>query len=223
MPFRESELGTARRRMVSEPAEEVSLDEVTLIDEARERMEMADRTPEPTSLAPLAMDASESAPINVPITRGPTERPKRSRAPMVISLMALAVGVSAGAFVQRGVRNDARAAAAARTAHVERVEEMVEAPVVKIEAKSEAAPAKVEAAAAPAEAPAIPQMDVAALPKSKQGTVVGLADHRLWIDGKLAQSFTALVDCGPHLVQVGSAGTARTVLVPCGDEIKATP
>ena len=69
----------------------------------------------------------------------------------------------------------------------------------------------------------IPIVDVTALPRARLGTVIGSAGHRLWIDGKLADTWTAVVACGSHEVQVGSAGLPRTVKVPCGDEIAVSP
>src|SRR6185295_16233798 len=98
-----------RRRMASEPAEEVSLDEIVLIDESAEAANdesawvpaplletsdandadapAIDAVTEPLSVAPLALDVA--APFDVPIARGPLERPRRLGAPMVISLLAL--------------------------------------------------------------------------------------------------------------------------------------
>ncbi len=76
---------------------------------------------------------------------------------------------------------------------------------------------------APPPAAPIPEVPVTSLPRAPDGTVVGSAGHRLWIDGKLADDWKALVPCGQHTVQVGSAGTLRKVDVPCGDEIVVPP
>jgi hypothetical protein len=64
---------------------------------------------------------------------------------------------------------------------------------------------------------------VTSLPKAGDGTIVGAEGHRLWVDGKLAESWQAVVACGAHAVQVGSAGTLRKVDVPCGDSIVVPP
>ena len=66
-------------------------------------------------------------------------------------------------------------------------------------------------------------MDVAALPRAREGTVTGAHGHRLWIDGHLEEGFTAVVACGHHVVQVGSAGAPRDVNVPCGEGVTVSP
>ena len=43
------------------------------------------------------------------------------------------------------------------------------------------------------------------------------------IDGALVPGFEATVRCGKHQVQVGSAGSVRTIDVPCGDAVKVQP
>jgi hypothetical protein len=71
------------------------------------------------------------------------------------------------------------------------------------------------------EAPAPPPVTaVSSASRPSVATVVGAEGHRLWVDGHLAEGFTALVSCGRHVVQVGSAGTPREIDVPCGEEIK---
>ncbi len=76
---------------------------------------------------------------------------------------------------------------------------------------------------APSAASASPRVDIASLPRPSSGTVIGLPARRLWIDGHLAGEGTAVVRCGPHSVQVGSAGTPRDVDVPCGSSIRVAP
>jgi hypothetical protein len=66
-------------------------------------------------------------------------------------------------------------------------------------------------------------VDVANLPRVSPGTVVGLAGRRLWIDGHLEADSRAVVPCGQHTVQVGSAGAPRSVDVPCGKIVRVAP
>ena len=65
----------------------------------------------------------------------------------------------------------------------------------------------------------VPMVSVDSLPRPNTGTVVGSPGHRLFIDGAVARGFSAVVRCGAHVVQVGSAGKARSVDVPCGAEL----
>jgi hypothetical protein len=69
----------------------------------------------------------------------------------------------------------------------------------------------------------IPVVDIATLPRPHTGVILGSPGHRLWIDGTLAPSWQTTVSCGPHTVQVGSAGAIRDVDVPCGTEINVQP
>lgn len=208
----------ARRRLVSEPTEEVSLDEVVLVDEPPSAPRTSSSmpslpTPVPGSFAPLAMDvAPASAPFDVPIARGPLERPKRAFAIAPLAPM-LAVGALAGVIAVFALRGSPAPAPIAGSASTSTTTTITLTPTLTIEAEN-------TAITRPGE---IPHVDVASLPRARVGTVVGLAEHRLWIDGKLQESFKGLVDCGPHLVQVGSAGALRKVDVPCGDEIVVTP
>jgi len=69
----------------------------------------------------------------------------------------------------------------------------------------------------------IPVVDITSLPRPHTGVILGSPGHRLWIDGTLAPSWQTTVACGPHTVQVGSAGAIRDVDVPCGTEINVQP
>jgi hypothetical protein len=69
----------------------------------------------------------------------------------------------------------------------------------------------------------IPVVDIATLPRPRTGVILGSPGHRLWIDGALVRSWRTTVACGPHTVQVGSAGAIRDVDVPCGAEINVQP
>jgi serine/threonine protein kinase len=61
-----------------------------------------------------------------------------------------------------------------------------------------------------------------------QGTLVTetvAGGHRIFVDGRVVgeSPSSAVVSCGTHNVQVGSAGTARSVVVPCGGSVSVTP
>jgi hypothetical protein len=60
-------------------------------------------------------------------------------------------------------------------------------------------------------------------PAPTTGTVIGAADHRLYVDGRLVTGNKSEVKCGKHVIQSGSQGTPRTVDVPCGGEITVAP
>jgi hypothetical protein len=62
-----------------------------------------------------------------------------------------------------------------------------------------------------------------ALPVATTGTVVGSAEHRLFVDGRLAPGWKIEVKCGTHTVKNGSRGIERTVNVPCGGEVEVAP
>src|SRR5207253_9472726 len=146
----------------------------------------------PSSVAPRAMDATPaSAPFTVPITTAPPAMPKRARSIGAATLLsALALVVAVAAFVRRGPHVDPIATGA---------------PAVATPASAPAsAPAKtVDPQGEAPRASDVPLVDVATLPRATDlGSVVGLPDHRLWIDGRLAPSWKALVPCGSHFVQV---------------------
>jgi hypothetical protein len=68
----------------------------------------------------------------------------------------------------------------------------------------------------------LPTVAVQSLPRVQSGAIslaAVAATHRLFIDGRVAAGGSAVVTCGPHLVQVGSRGQKRTIDVPCGTEI----
>lgn len=49
--------------------------------------------------------------------------------------------------------------------------------------------------------------------------------HRIFVDGRIVgeSPSPAVAPCGTHSVQVGSAGTARSVQIPCGASISVSP
>jgi hypothetical protein len=93
------------------------------------------------------------------------------------------------------------------------------------------APPVTQPAADPAPPPAvqaqpqstnIPSVSVQSLPRVKVGTIslaAAASSHRLFVDGRVVTSGSAVVKCGVHLVQVGSRGVKRYVSVPCGEEV----
>jgi hypothetical protein len=230
----------ARRRQGSSPAHEVTLDDllegedayfdrtsdpdgasIEIVDElpslpieASEPMiDASSYTPEASSvsrvsrapfdvpLAPISRTPI-SAPISTaPVTHAsiasePIANPRRFNVNVTTVVALLALIVAAASFVRRGFPVDASAPAAAP-------------PAVAVDV--------------PPPAPAPPPVAPARAPELHFGTVIGLSDHRLWIDGRLESDWTATVACGSHVVQVGSAGTPKTVDVPCGEELKVSP
>jgi hypothetical protein len=212
----------ARRRISSAPAHEVELEELELLDELELIEEpkpneglRALAAPagapswQPPSIAPLAMDApSKIAPIWAP----PPAASRSWRRPIVagVAVTLLAAGIAAGAFLRPG-----GAGSPERIGRTERTEPAAAASPVVLAA----APAPVEASPAPA----VAVVDVATLPRPHEGTILGAHGHRLWVDGHLVDGSTAVVACGRHVVQVGSAGTPRDVSVPCGDAVAVLP
>jgi serine/threonine-protein kinase len=94
------------------------------------------------------------------------------------------------------------------------------------------------ASAAPSEAPSSEGAPMSAGPAATtpapkvagpgQGTILTdstSGGHRIFVDGRVVgeSPSPAVVGCGSHSVQVGSAGTARTVVVPCGGSVRVTP
>jgi hypothetical protein len=156
------------------------------------------------------LDATPSsrAPFEVPLTEAAA--PKR-RSVAVALLLCAASAVAVAAAFTTGFGG-------------------AKVPLNVARAVAKSAPAAIAAAASPPPAPiapgattAIPSVDVAKLPRAKEGTVIGAEGHRLWIDGTLQAAWQSVVKCGSHVVQVGSAGTPRTVDVPCGEAITVSP
>jgi hypothetical protein len=214
-----------RRRESAPPAREVSLDEFDFLEPASARIaSWAPTVPRPESLPPpLPPEARAPArvepvvpPLPVPTFEAPrpsrpqtppSSRPNRRRVWMAAGGAALAVltlSFRMGMLVSDGHRSPVAAPPSA-------------APETQ---PSPEAPRPTETTPSPK---SVPVVDVAALPKARLGTVIGASGHRLWVDGKLAETWTAIVNCGPHEVQVGSAGTPHTVQVPCGEEIAVSP
>ncbi|MGO8995554.1 MAG: hypothetical protein ACLQVI_19775 [Polyangiaceae bacterium] len=192
-----------RRRISSLPAHEVELDETELLEGWPE-----DSGPipapatvgawQPPSLAPLAMDSTTPSDLDdaAAVSRSQSRSRRRSLTTGgAVALLAFSLAV--GATLRTDwVRAD---------------------PGESAELSAAAAPPET----APAAEPLVTVPVVVRSPPATVGTVVGAEGHRLWIDGRLAESFTAVVACGHHVVQVGSAGEPRDVDVPCGEEITA--
>ncbi len=146
----------------------------------------------------------------------------RKKSPVHLVLLGAAVGSALAAAATLALtpappRHDA-AAALAMTAAPAMAAQAVVIPAAET-AASAPAPSS-EASPAPSDAP-VPT--AAGAPQVTTGVVIGSPGHRLWIDGTLAASWQATVSCGSHLVQVGSAGTPRTIDLPCGEELLASP
>jgi len=212
----------ARRRVSSAPAHEVELEDLEVFDESPESQEPQEspREPEeesrlilrttrppvslqPPSLAPTAVDHS------LPSEPAHAATGRRRTGPLLAAGGAVAlllVGIGVGAIMRTG---GARPNAPVDTG-----------PAAAILQAPAPPPAP---APSPSTPPPVPVVAVSSLPRSADGTVVGAEGHRLWIDGHLAESFTAVVRCGHHVVQVGSAGTPRDVDVPCGEGVTVSP
>ncbi len=210
----------ARRRVSSAPAHEVQLEDLEIFDESPESQApqeserepeeesrlilRATRSPEswqPSSVAPTAMDRLLPPPAEA-------RRRRRGLSLAIAGAVALlVVGVGIGAMLRTGTAVD-RPSEPADTGRAAAAREV---------------PAPPSAPPPPATPPPVPVVAVSSLPRSADGTVIGAEGHRLWIDGHLAESFTAVVACGHHVVQVGSAGTPRDVEVPCGEGITVSP
>jgi hypothetical protein len=199
----------ARRRLSSAPAHEVDDGEVELIEpddrlpaSATIAIARHDASAVPASVAPFAIDAAAHA-----------RRPRALRTVAIALSWVAAIGLVLGvAFLYRQAQRRIDPKAVALAGH---------SPADDAETSRPTAPR-----AASTRSPAnddIPVVDVGSLPRARVGTVIGAIDHRLWIDGNLAAGSEALVRCGTHTVQVGSAGALRTVDVPCGDAIHVEP
>ena len=198
----------ARRRVSSAPAHEVDLDEVELLDEEVPAPPL-EQPPTPTSTPPLALDVVRTgAPFRVPLASPLLRR----RPPLAIMIALVGSGVALIFVVLGGLalRSSPRRAAS-HGASAEAV------------APPATTPTPTPSAAPLPSPPVVPVVKVSDLPHSPLGVVVGSQGHRLWIDGILAESWRAEVRCGQHVVQVGSAGSPRTVDVRCGEELIVSP
>jgi hypothetical protein len=69
----------------------------------------------------------------------------------------------------------------------------------------------------------VPLVSVMSLPRviPTTGTIrliESAAAHRLFVDGAVQQGSSAVVSCGRHMIQVGSAGKAHALIIGCGEE-----
>ncbi len=78
----------------------------------------------------------------------------------------------------------------------------------------------------PAPAPAL--RDAVPVPSQKPANGAGNgviyfaragAHHRVFVDGTSVRATSAIVPCGAHTIQVGSAGAPRTIDVPCAGKV----
>jgi hypothetical protein len=164
----------------------------------------------PSSIAPVAIDAFSRSHADS------TFLLEDSNYGLKLPRMGLAVAAGLGAIVGVFVLVLALGSAGAK-------------PVVQMGAHSAPATLQVKPAAPPqvkvagAEAhSAVPTVDVSSLPRAPIGTVslaTAASGHRLFIDGSLVKTGSAIVSCGKHLVKVGSKGRTESVDVPCGSEV----
>jgi hypothetical protein len=213
----------ARRRVASAPAHEVDLDEIQLFDDAPAPfptlLSVPPRTSRPPPLPTLVPAIPSQAPFDLPLAKETSARKSGRR------LLGASAGVVLGGalLLSLGVT-----AGLALRPSAPRAPVPVTAPPVT--AAAEPTPPSLEPTATSAlPAPEVPTTEgakssavVPARPAT-EGLVNGAPGHRLWVDGVLAASWQASVGCGPHLIQVGSAGTPRKVDVPCGEEITVAP
>jgi hypothetical protein len=199
----------ARRRLSSAPAHEVDVDEVELVDEEPPTLPSPSPPAPPTQmrvaasqprLSPLPLPPRPSRPVfQVPLAPETVRRAHRLLPPIAGVLAAAATGVVVAFLWPPSAPRQ-------------------EAPRAPLAPTPAAAPA-----VAANSSRTVPVVDVAKLPRAREGVVIGAEGHRLWIDGALAPSWQAAVGCGPHVVQVGSAGAPRTVKVPCGESVTVSP
>jgi hypothetical protein len=56
-------------------------------------------------------------------------------------------------------------------------------------------------------------------------TSAAVAGHRIYVDDRVAGNTPDPIEvrCGHHTVRVGSAGTVREVVIPCGGSLLVNP
>jgi hypothetical protein len=69
----------------------------------------------------------------------------------------------------------------------------------------------------------VPVVSVLSLPRVVPTTgtirlIESAAAHRLFVDGAVQTGTSAVVTCGKHMIQVGSAGRAHALMIGCGEE-----
>jgi hypothetical protein len=211
----------SRRRLASSPGIDIEIDDLDFFDA-------------PTAQAPArsSQGAKPVDPARIP-RHAPAAVPRGTRKwkwlpswPVLLGLALFAIGVgSAAGLAARGRDARRRAHSPAPLATPLAAPLAAPPPPAALPVPPPAAPAASAppAASTQSSAPEVPVVDVANLPRPHDGVVTGSPGHRLWIDGTLAPSWKVSLPCGPHLVQVGSAGAARKVDVPCGSVVMVSP
>ena len=69
----------------------------------------------------------------------------------------------------------------------------------------------------------VPVVSVLSLPRVVPTTgtiklIESAAAHRLYVDGAVQAGASAVITCGRHMIQVGSAGKAHALIIGCGEE-----
>jgi hypothetical protein len=217
----------ARRRDPSAPAYEVDLDEIELVDNEpwRDYFEELASPAEPPQSQQQPRSSSADLPEVAPsviAARRPSNEARPSQAPFPVPLTARSVPPQRR-LLRALLYSSLAISLGTAVAVVKQPHPRHIAPVITTTAAAvEPAPPPVPTAVPSAPA-SVPVVEVAALPRPHDGEVVGSPGHRLWIDGSLVPGWRATVPCGPHLVQVGSAGAPRSVDVRCGESMMVSP
>jgi hypothetical protein len=182
----------------------------------------------PCSVIPVALDIEVAArrprvaDAAIEPSRLANERSDRVATPrhgIGWGLGAAIVGVSC---LLLAVVNATRASA--KDAPVATGDDAPKAAAVIAAAPVAAAPAPATAGAASKEAGGgVPIVSVLSLPRVVPTTgtiklIESAAEHRLWVDGVVQAGPSAVVTCGRHMIQVGSAGKAHALMIGCGEE-----
>jgi hypothetical protein len=230
----------ARRRFVSAPALDIEIDDLDFYD-APPGPSLA--VTQPTGKPP---ESARSRSRGANARRAPTAKGRwRLTWPVFLglALFAIAVGSAAGLIARaRDAHRRAQAARAAEAAAPSLPSAAVTGAGTGTGTGTDTGTGTIAppGTAAPASAPisggtppptvsvkptasTVPVVDVANLPRPRDGVVTGSPGHRLWIDGVLEPSWKVTLPCGSHVVQVGSAGAPRTVEVPCGSTVMVSP
>jgi hypothetical protein len=164
----------------------------------------------PTSMAPVAMEVYAESRAETAFFAPNDDEPSLSWLPRRrVGWVAATVAAAAMGILVAGL-----------TAHSSDGSGVAVAAQPPVTAKRAPAPTKPAHTDAPANgASGVPVIAVDSLPRAPVGTVTGSSEHRLYIDGYLMRSYSAVVRCGRHTVKVGHEGVPQSVDVPCGAEI----
>ena len=162
----------------------------------------------PASVIPVALDVATRHPGDDAATK--SERYELPRTHLRWQLGAAALAPVGALVVTMSARSPSGPTVAA-------------ASVAAPKAAAVVAPHPATAAADTASASSVPVVSVLSLPRVLPTTgtirlIEAAAAHRLFIDGVPHPGPSAVVPCGKHMVQVGSAGRAHALIITCGEE-----